>query len=676
MSPFKSKLSLNKKILLIIIFICSIMLILSATMITLYEWKKLKESLISNMTSITKITSGNIQAAVMFKNATDADRILSEFKSEPRIVNAGIYLYDNTLFSEYNATNERLPSTFEYRNNELTYEFKNGKLHIYQPVSIQGEGNVIGSLYIISSLDLIYSQIRDNIIITFLIILLALLLAVILTAKTQRMISEPILSLSNTTKKIKNEKDYSIRVDHDEFLEIEELSDGFNAMLEEIQSRDENLQRLATYDELTNIPNRNYFIDLLNQAITRGNRKSQRHAVLFMDLDRFKNINDSLGHSKGDELLIKVAKRLNIIIRGDDIVARFGGDEFTFLLRDLPSSNQAAEVADRILEVLNEPFDMDNHNVVVVPSIGIVLFPDNGNTPEELLKNADTAMYRAKNSGGNKYLFFTDNMNKEAQLHQELEEALRNAIYNHEFILHYQPKFDLHSGKSLGMEALARWNRPNNGLVAPNLFIPIAEETGLIIPMGKQILDQAISQTKVLIDKHIFDGKLAVNISARQFEDKDLLNNIKSLLEKHNLSPENLEIELTEAAVMNETEDAISTLKEIRDAGISIAMDDFGTGYSSLSYLKKFPLNTLKIDMSFIRDMDQSEENKSIVKSIIDLSHILKLNVVAEGIETEEQAKILTDMGCDVAQGYYFSKPLDFNKISEFFGSSKIALNK
>jgi diguanylate cyclase (GGDEF)-like protein len=661
-----NSISIKRKLMTIIIFICAFTLLLSASLISFYQLREYKDSLVENMSSVAKITAENLQAAVMFNNSTDANNILAEFKTDKRILTAAIYSSDKKLLFSYNPNDRYLPESYDVEGEDESHKFEDDVLDTYQSITIEDDSNIIGYLYLTSSLNSIYQQLKRNIIVISLIMIIVFTLAIFITLRLQKIISNPILALSKITNRIKNEKDYSIRVEHDDYREIEELSDGFNSMLEEIQNRDQHLQHLATYDVLTSLHNRNYFIDLLEQAIARGNRKSQRHAILFMDLDRFKNINDSLGHSVGDELLIQVAKRLGMIIRGDDIVARFGGDEFTFLLRDLSSSHQAAEVADRILGVLNEPFDIHNHKVVIVPSIGIVFFPENGLTPDDLLKNADTAMYRAKNSGGNKYLFFTDSMNEEAQLRQELEEALRDAIVSHQFILHYQPKIDLNTGKVVGMEALSRWNRNGSGLVAPNIFIPIAEETGLIIPMGLQVLKQAIQQTKTLIDETSFDSKVAVNISAKQFGQKDLLDQINLILEECELSSENLELELTEAVVMENSDIAIKTLNKIRDAGISLAMDDFGTGYSSLSYLKKFPINTLKIDMSFIRDMEQSDENKSIVKTIIDLAHILKLDVVAEGIESQHQAVILREMGCDIAQGYLYSKPIDFEQMSEY----------
>jgi diguanylate cyclase (GGDEF)-like protein/PAS domain S-box-containing protein len=439
---------------------------------------------------------------------------------------------------------------------------------------------------------------------------------------------------------------------------------------------EEHLKQLASYDTLTNLPNRKYFTDILNNAISRSKRKNLTHAVLFMDLDRFKTINDSLGHSAGDSLLKSFADRLNEVLRDSDVVARLGGDEFTILLEDIDTSHWAAEVSQRIIEIMNEPFDLQGHQVVISPSIGIVLYPNHGETTEELLKNADTAMYHAKNLGGNNYWYFTDSMNQVAHDRLKLEEDIRTALRNEEFILHYQPKIDIHTGNIVGMEALARWNRNGSGIVAPNMFIPIAEETGLIIPIGSQILHKAAEQISIWDKEKLPEHKVAINISAKQFKQTDFLDQLKLTIDEFKLAAENIEIEITEAAIMENTEASIETMKKIKDLGITIAMDDFGTGYSSLSYLKKFPIDTLKIDMSFIRDMESSDMNKSIVKTIIDLAHTLKLNVVAEGVEHQHQTDTLLDMNCDVVQGYLYSKPIPAEEMSDLLKKNTNFLKK
>ncbi len=427
----------------------------------------------------------------------------------------------------------------------------------------------------------------------------------------------------------------------------------------------EELIRLASYDELTGLPSRKYFGDIVDQAISRAKRNKQQHAILFLDLDRFKNINDSLGHSTGDLLLKLVASRLSEVIRSNDSVARLGGDEFTVLLDNISGSHKAAEIATRIIEVLSKPFNLLGHKVIISPSIGIVIFPIHGTSHEELLKKADTAMYHSKNSGGNDFWFFTDKMNEDVQRRLKLEESLHQALINDEFTLHYQPKFDVCTHTIAGMEALVRWNKNGEGLILPGEFIPTAEETGLILPLGNTITSKVIQQTKQWTERNLFNDTVAINISPQQFRQPNFLENIQIALEEANLSPEYIEIEITEAAVMENLSDAIVTMKKIKGCGIKLAMDDFGTGYSSLSYLSKFPIDVLKIDRSFINDMLLTETNRNIVKTIIDLAHILNLKVVAEGVEKDSQANILQEMGCDFIQGFLYSKPLEVNELEE-----------
>jgi len=656
--------TIQSKLVLIIVTISTLSLLLAATLFTLVQLQEHRSSLIENLTSVAKITADNVQAAVLFENQRDANKILSEFSSDSRILTAAIYTAEKQLFSFYDISKENITRFYDFSAENGTYQFENDLFHIYQPISIQGEKNIIGYVYLKANLDSLYQQLRHNILVITLIVISVLIITILLSSKLQKLISAPILELAQATKTIRDDKNYGLRVEHNEYLEIKQLSDGFNLMLSEIQERDNHLQQLAMYDELTGLHNRKYYIDLLNQAIARGLRKSQSHAILFLDLDRFKHINDSLGHSVGDEILQQTSQRLTLITRDDDVVARFGGDEFIFLLQDIPSLHHVAEMTDRILEELRMPFSYRHHSIVLTPSIGISLYPDNGETSEDLLKKADTAMYQVKSMGGNAHLFFTDAMNVEAQQRQNVEEDLHSAVIKDEFFLQYQPKVNLHSGEIMGMEALIRWKRKGKDLVPPNEFIPIAEETGLIIPIGNMVINEAILQTKSWVDAGLYNHRIAINISAKQFRQVDFLDNLKAQIEDNQISPEFLEIEITEAVVMENTDDAIAKMKKIKDFGIKLAMDDFGTGYSSLSYLKKFPFDILKIDMSFIRDMQVSNVNASIVRSIIGLAHTLGLEVVAEGVEQENQATLLRDMNCDHIQGYLFSRPLNSVDVS------------
>ncbi|MDX2371072.1 MAG: EAL domain-containing protein [Colwellia sp.] len=439
---------------------------------------------------------------------------------------------------------------------------------------------------------------------------------------------------------------------------------GTHTDIKEVKDSEARLKHQASYDSLTQLPNRQLFTDLLKKSIENAKRKKYENAILFIDLDRFKTVNDSLGHSAGDDLLIDVSKRLSGILRGTDTVSRLGGDEFTILLEDVGSTHKAADVSNRVIEALKPPFNLLGRQVVISPSIGIAIYPDHGDTPEVLLKNADTAMYSSKDRGGSCFEFFSGKMNTAANMRLELEADLRDGINKNEIIQYYQPQVDIDTGEISGFESLARWQRGGK-LIPPNQFIPIAEETGLIVPMGEIILAGSLRDAKKWMQYNPFIRTVSVNISAVQLRQKNILDVIDSIIERCNFPVENLELELTETVAMEDAGSAFQLMKAIKDRGISLALDDFGTGYSSLSYLTRFPIDTLKIDMSFVNSMDKSAENKNIVKSIIDLSHNLKFRVVAEGVETRAQMLSLKEMGCDTIQGYYYSKPIDCQSVSD-----------
>lgn len=429
---------------------------------------------------------------------------------------------------------------------------------------------------------------------------------------------------------------------------------------------EEELRHLANYDSLTDLPNRTLFREHLEQAINESQRTGEHFAVLFLDLDHFKKVNDSLGHSIGDMLLKEVSLRLSSCIRKEDIVSRLGGDEFALLLKNIKLVHGAAKVAKKIIESLDKVFNLEGHNVVITPSIGIVLFPSDGHRPEELLRNADTAMYHAKSRGRNNFQFFTDEMNERVMKRLQLEADLRLAIASQELVLNYQPKINLKTGDVCGMEALVRWLSPKHGFVSPANFIPVAEETGLIILMGKQILERACREARHWLDENLWEGRLSVNLSPLQFHQKDLLETIDEVLAKTRFPAERLELEITESALMEYSQETNETMHALKRRGIHLSIDDFGTGYSSLSRLRQFPVNALKIDRSFVVDMAIHDEDKTIVTSIIGLAHSLGLTVVAEGVETFDQVEILRAQGCEEIQGFLFSKalpPQSFEKL-------------
>jgi diguanylate cyclase (GGDEF)-like protein len=421
---------------------------------------------------------------------------------------------------------------------------------------------------------------------------------------------------------------------------------------------EERIQELAYQDALTGLPNRRLFSDRLNVAVAQARRHEERLAVLFLDLDRFKLVNDSLGHSVGDELIRAVAQRLRSSVREGDTVARLGGDEFTLLLPGLAEAVDAAKVADKVLESLRLPFELDGRELFVTASIGISLFPDDGEATEALVKNADAAMYRAKERGRDGYELYRPAMTAAAVERLALEGHLRRALAHGELSLHYQPILDLATGRVHALEALLRWIHPTLGPVVPADFVPLAEATGLIHPLGRWVLRAACEQARAWQAGGQEGVGVAVNLSARQFQQPDLIAQVRAALESSGLPAPLLELEITESGAMESAESAGRTLRELKSLGVRLSIDDFGTGYSSLSYLRGFPIDTLKIDRSFVRDVNADSDDAAIVATVIAMAHALKLRVVAEGVETREQLAFLAARGCDRIQGHLASPPV------------------
>jgi diguanylate cyclase (GGDEF)-like protein/PAS domain S-box-containing protein len=414
----------------------------------------------------------------------------------------------------------------------------------------------------------------------------------------------------------------------------------------------------AKHDFLTGLPNRMTLYDRIDQAISLAPRHQKRVAVLFLDLDGFKHINDSLGHSTGDKLLQSIAKRLVDCVRSSDTVSRQGGDEFVVLLSEVEIPDNTDITARRMLHAVAEPHTIDQHQLHITASIGTSVYPDDGLDAETLIKNADTAMYQAKENGRNSYQYFKPAMNVRAVQRQGIEESLRMALKRQEFSVHYQPKVNLTTGQITGAEALLRWTNPSRGAVSPGEFIPVAEDSGLIVPIGNWVLREACTQAKRWKDAGLPIKNIAVNISAIEFRNEMFLDGVLAILEETELDPNCLELELTESALIKHAEAAGSILRALRRLGVKVAVDDFGTGYSSLSYLRKFAIDSLKIDQSFIHQIGASAEETTIVTAVIGMARGLKLKVVAEGVETGQQAAFLLDSQCDEAQGYYFSGPV------------------
>ena len=428
---------------------------------------------------------------------------------------------------------------------------------------------------------------------------------------------------------------------------------------------EERIQYLAHYDVLTNLPNRILFNDRLKHAIERAGRQGSRLSVLFIDLDRFKYVNDTLGHQQGDLLLKKVAERLNDCVRQADTVARLGGDEFTILLEDVERPDMLAGIADKILSTLSEAIELDGHQAVVGCSIGLSVYPDDGGSADKLLKHADTAMYYAKENGRNTYAFYSPELSRSSYEHFRLENELRTAIECQQFLLHYQPQLEVGSDGIFTVEALVRWQLKDGELVPPDSFIPLAEETGLIVAMGEWILNSACAQARHWNKKGL-EIRVAVNISGIQIMRSGFVETVEKALATSGLPPHLLELEVTESYVMNHIEGVVETMTRVRDLGVTLSIDDFGTGYSSLSYLKQLPVDVLKIDRSFISDIPMDSDDEKIASAIIAMAHNLSLKVVAEGVETQQQLTFLEQRGCDLAQGYFIARPMTADALEDF----------
>jgi diguanylate cyclase (GGDEF)-like protein/PAS domain S-box-containing protein len=436
---------------------------------------------------------------------------------------------------------------------------------------------------------------------------------------------------------------------------------GLVLVLQNITERkktEDHLLYLANYDALTNLPNRSLLLDRIDRALTRAPRHNQLVAILFCDLDGFKLINDTYGHNMGDHMLKIAAQRLTTCIRAEDTVARHGGDEFVIILNELTNQHDACHVAQKIINTFSKPFEIRNHQFFIGVSIGITVFPNDGEDAETLLKNADVAMYRVKEQGKNAYQLYSPNMNLRAQTRLSLEKDLHRALDNDEFVIHYQPRFHVPSGKVVAIEALVRWQHPKKGVIPPEKFLAVAEETSLILPLGKQMLRKACKDYETWVTAGFTVPRIAINLSDKEFKSRDLLSNIKSILSETRLQPSSLELQRT-----------MHTLRQLKDVGVHLCIDDFGTGYSSLSKLNQTPIQTIKIDRSFISNICSNDDDATTIAAIIAMANTLKLEIVAEGVETKAQMDLLQHLGCHVMQGYYFSRALQPDAVPDLLAA-------
>jgi diguanylate cyclase (GGDEF)-like protein len=713
-------LPIKHKLMLISLQASSVALALACIGFVTYELITYRRAALDRLETVARVIAANSSAAILFDDPEAAIDTLSGLRAEKQIISACIYLMEGSQFASYHRDSGGSQCS-EWNPSTGRLETDSGQMVVSAPVEVQGE--TVGTLLIHSeSIDLFQRLLRYGSIVAG-VLLVSGLVAFVLASRLQKYISAPILRLAETSRRISSEKNYALRAAPEGSDEIGLLSKSFNEMLEQIQGRDRALEAhrdhleetvrlrttelsqavdelrqeiqqrevaenriryLAYYDDLTGLPNRQFLKEGLARSIKEAAEHGRLLALLFLDLDRFKEINDNFGHTTGDALLQQVAERLKQSVRDVDFVSRTsdesrhatvtrqGGDEFTILLTSIRSPEDAGRVARRILLDLETSFPV-GRELVVSGSIGIAVYPFDGEDVDTLLKHADTAMYHAKEGGRNDYEFFSESMKVAAIRKFTMESDLRKAIDREEFVLHYQPKLDLLTGTIVGVEALLRWRHPDRGIVSPAEFIPVAENAGLIVSIGEWVLRTACRQAKLWAREGLPRLTMAVNVSGRQFHKGTLVKTVTEVLSGTDLDPRLLEIEITESTTMKDENHAVETLACLKQLGVRVALDDFGTGYSSLSYLRRFPLDSLKIDRSFTMDLTTNAEIASIVTAVIEMAHSLGLRAVAEGVETAEQEAFLRSHDCDEIQGYHFSRPVAPEAVAELLRAAEAA---
>ncbi len=658
-------LSLKSKLTLVLTL--TSVLVLSAAFLAFFFFERAssRAALARDLASLAEVVSANSTAALSFEDARSATEILSTLRLRPNVESAALYTASGQPFASYRRTNaaaEPLPSAPGPPGSRV----EAGHLLLYHPV-VHGDER-IGMLFMRADTAELDARLRRYGAAVLVLMLLGAAGTVLLAGRMQAVISRPILQLARAAEAVSVAKDYSIRVPREGDDEIGGLTEAFNGMLSQIEIREAQLQHQAFHDALTGISNRALLNDRLALALVQAHRSRHSVAVLFLDLDRFKLVNDSLGHSIGDDLLRAVAVRLQGTIREADTLARLGGDEFLFVLPSIHGEADAALVAAKILHDLRRPFVIAGRELFVTASIGISLYPVDGTDGETLIKNADVAMYRAKEQGRDSYHLYKPELHRRAVARMTLENQLRAAAARQEFRLYYQPIVDFRTGAIVGSEALIRWNHPERGLVLPAEFIPVAEETGLIHSLGAWVLRTGCAQAQAWDREGHPPIRVSVNLSARQLQNEELVPQIAGILEETGLDPGRLELEITESVAMENADHTVVTLNRMKRLGLRLTIDDFGTGYSSLSYLKKFPLHALKIDRSFVQDITTDPKDFAVALAIIALGRGLSIDVIAEGVETEEQRALLKAHGCDALQGFLFSRPLPPDAFSALLG--------
>ncbi|MCK5480385.1 MAG: EAL domain-containing protein [Gammaproteobacteria bacterium] len=699
--------SIRRKLTLIIVIISTVSLLLASIAFITTDRINSRKSLGNNLRAMADIIAANSSAALIFGDTNAAEENLGFLDAQEHIEAAAIFELDGKEFVSYRkpGTNVTLPKPDFETDNIL---FRDDYVELFS--NIVHENETIGVAYIRSDLLAVHERLVWFLGIVCIVLLTSLSITLMLSAQMQRIITDPLLRLSAIARQISLEKNYSLRVVGEGKDELGNLIVDFNKMLDEIQLRDNKLKnhriRLeervtqrtkeleesnnqltqskkqaeivakrmeyhAHHDDLTGLPNRTLLNDRINTELAHARRQQTMMALLFLDLDRFKVINDSLGHAIGDQLLRVISRRLRNCVREEDTVARLGGDEFMILLPRITSSSDAGRIGRKIIDALVEPVSCNGHELHITTSIGISIYPFDSTDTETLIKNADISMYRAKELGRNKVVYYTAEMNAGSRKQLALETNLRKALERGELDLHYQPKINTTHNTIVGVEALLRWNHPTMGAISPADFIPVAEDSGLIIPIGEWVLETAFKQLRKWHDAGHDALTMAVNLSSAQMSRSGIESAISKSLSNAGIDPCMAELEITENVAMQDIDSAVAALEKLKSTGINIAMDDFGTGYSSLGYLRRLPIDIVKIDQSFVRDIPDIKESILIAEAIIAMTQSLNLSLIVEGIENVRQLNYFKKQGCEVMQGFLFSRPVAAGEILKILNTRR-----
>lgn len=683
-----NKFPIRKKLLVINLLIVSLMTFLTMISMSLFTYGAMQDDYRKDAATLSAMLAPNVYAALAANNPKAAKRTLRELRTVPDVLQAEVFDKSGRIFARYTRedSNPAVHSSFDPAAYDEHAHLGRMTLDNVSPIlqsdpagdqpesandQPEPDQNKLGVMTIRMDLTEAYTHFAFQIVSLLLIGLMSFSLIAVILVKLQKTITLPLLSLTETMHKVSNDGDFSSRATPMSQDEIGELAGVFNQMLDELSKREDSLQQelkerrlieerlsvIAHFDPVSNLPNRNSFNSQIDRALINYKYDLAKFALMFIDLDNFKYVNDTFGHHAGDLLLARVAERLCESLRKEDFVARLGGDEFAIIMSDFAGMSQIGTVSRKILTSLQQPFYLEGHEAFIGASIGITICPDNGEDSETLQRQADSAMYRAKSMGKNTYQFYQPDLSLSTKNRINIETQLRRSLDHNEIAAYYQPIVEIRTERIVGFETLVRWIKQDGTVVQPDDFVPLAEEVGLIVDIGRHVINTAARQTAAWVARF---GRIftSVNFSSRQFRQNDIANEVLNALSNAGLDPGYFEMEITESILMNNSSDSMKLLGRLIDRGMGIAIDDFGTGYSSLSYLTSFPISKIKIDRSFVAKLPDDKNALAVVTAIVGLARSLNLKVVAEGIETAQQRMCLAKLGCQYGQGHLFGDPV------------------